>query len=206
MQATDAVVSKSAAIRSRLDHPIIDSDGHVAEFEPALFDYLKNVGGAGLVERFKALDGPYAFRWYGLTPEQRRDQRAARPPWWVHPTRNTLDRAASSLPKLFHQRLDEMGLDYTIIYPSLGLILLHMGDDEIRRAGCRALNQLNAGIFRAYADRMTPVAVIPMHTPAEAIDELEYAVKELGMKTAMVASYVKRPIPALARMLPESGS
>jgi hypothetical protein len=29
--------SKSAAIRARLSHPIIDSDGHTAEFEPALF-------------------------------------------------------------------------------------------------------------------------------------------------------------------------
>ena len=37
--------SKSAAIRAKLSHPIIDSDGHTAEFEPALFDYFRDIGG-----------------------------------------------------------------------------------------------------------------------------------------------------------------
>jgi hypothetical protein len=32
---------------------------------------------------------------------------------------------------------------------------------------------------------MTPVAVIPMYTPQEAIEELEYAVKVLGMKVPL---------------------
>ena len=31
--------------------------------------------------------------------------------------------------------------------------------------------------FGEFSDRMTPAAAIPMHTPQEAIDELEYAVK-----------------------------
>jgi hypothetical protein len=33
-------VSKSAAIRAHVNHPIIDSDGHTVEFEPAFLDYL----------------------------------------------------------------------------------------------------------------------------------------------------------------------
>jgi hypothetical protein len=33
-----------------------------------------------------------------------------------------------------------------------------------------------------------------MHTPAEAIAELEYAVKNLGLKVAMMASLIRRPI------------
>src|SRR3984957_13241120 len=105
-------ISRSAAIRARLNHPIIDSDGHVAEFEPAFFGYLRNVAGSGAVDRLKSLpDSPWHFRWYRLTPEERRQQRIPRPHWWVHPTRNTLDRATSSLPRLLHKRLDEMGLD-----------------------------------------------------------------------------------------------
>jgi len=36
--------SKSAAIRARVNHPIIDSDGHTVEFEPAFLDYLRQVG------------------------------------------------------------------------------------------------------------------------------------------------------------------
>ena len=96
--------SRSARIRERLNHPIIDSDGHVAEFEPAFFDYLKNVAGSAMVDRLKSLpDSPWHFRWYQLTPEERRRQRVLRPHWWVHPTRNTLDRATSSLPRLLHR-------------------------------------------------------------------------------------------------------
>jgi hypothetical protein len=178
---------QSAAIRARLNHPIIDSDGHTAEFEPALFDYLKDVGGSRAVDRLLSLpDSPFVFRWYKLTPAERRDQRQLRPHFWVHPAANTLDRATSSLPKLLHQRLDEMGLDFTIIYPSIGLFLVHLGDDELRGIACRALNKLHADSFREYSDRMTPVAVVPMHSPAEAIAELEYAVGTLGLKAAVM--------------------
>jgi hypothetical protein len=45
---------------------------------------------------------------------------------------------------------------------------------------------------------MTPAAVIPMHTPEEACAELEYVVKELGLKVVMMASMVRRQIPASA--------
>src|ERR1700736_4176354 len=150
-----------------------------------------------MVDRFKAmLDSPLHFRWYNLTPEERRRQRVPRPHWWVHPTRNTLDRGTSSLPRLLHERLDEMGLDFTIIYPSIGLFALHIPDDELRGAACRAWNQLHAEIYGPYRDRITPVAVIPMHTPAEAIAELEYAVEVLGLKAIVMAGWARRPLAA----------
>ena len=63
---------------------------------------------------------------------------------------------------------------------------------------------MKADLFREFSDRLTPAAVIPMHTPDEAIAELEYAVKQLGLKVAMVASYVRRPIPKVAREFPEA--
>src|SRR5215204_5301480 len=196
--------SRSAEIRARLPHPIIDSDGHTAEFEPAFFDYLKNVAGGNAVEQLKAApDVPFSFLWYRLSPQERRQRRIPRPHWWVHPTKNTLDRATSSLPKLLRERLDETGLDFTIIYPSMGMAMLHMGDEELRRAACRALNMYHADIFRECADRMTPVAVIPMHTPQEAIEELEYVVKELGLKAVLMAAQVRRPIPSVASAPPE---
>ena len=49
---------------------------------------------------------------------------------------------------------------------------------------------------------MTPAATIPMHTPDEAIEELEYAVKELGLKVIVMSSVVRgrfRPISAAHR-------
>jgi len=203
--------SKSAAVRARLPHPVIDSDGHTVEFEPAVLDYLQQIGGPRLVERYKterhkgmasSLGG--MLTWHRLTPEERRDQRATIPPWWALPTKNTLDRATAMLPKLLHERLADIGLDVTVLYPTFGLLAPHLDDEEIRRAACRAFNTYHADIFRDYSDRLIPVAIIPMHTPQEAIEELEHAVKTLGMKAVMLAGHVLRPVPAAARTAPDA--
>ena len=37
--------SRSAHIRSRLSHPVIDADGHIVESTPVLLDYMPEVGG-----------------------------------------------------------------------------------------------------------------------------------------------------------------
>jgi predicted TIM-barrel fold metal-dependent hydrolase len=197
--------SKSRAVRERLNHPVIDSDGHTLEFEPALLDYVRKVGGDSLVERYRGGINTGFLGWYQLTPEQRRERRALRPPWWALPTKNTLDRATGMLPKLLNERLDDLGMDFTVLYPTAGLFAPHMDDDELRPGLCRAYNLFHADVFREYADRMTPVAVIPMHTPKEAIEELEYAVKKLSFKAVMMAGHVRRPIPAAARISPEAG-
>ena len=189
--------SKSAKLRARLKHPIIDSDAHLAEFEPAFFDFLKATAGSEMVARYKSLaDSPYAFRWYRLTPAQRRALRAPRPIWWGHPAGQTLDRATSSLPKLYHQRLDEMGLDFAIVYPSLGMSMLHLGDDDLRRALCRTYNDMYAQLFREYGDRMTAAAIIPMHTPDEALAELEHVVRDLKLKAILMPSFARRRLAA----------
>src|SRR5947209_7262989 len=183
--SSDSGNSRSEQIRARVGHPIIDSDGHVVEFEPALLDYIREVGGPGILERYKrAWDTAFYFRWNHLTPAERRDHRVPRPVWWPYPAKNTYDRATAALPKLLHQRLDEMGLDFAILNPSQGLFAAHIQDDELRRAVCRAFNDYHADIFRDYADRMTPAACIPIHTPQEAIEELEHAAR-LGLKVVM---------------------
>ena len=202
MAATSA--SKSAAIRARLNHPVIDSDGHTVEFFPAVLDYLEQTGGTKVVERFTAgMGGGFFGGWYRLSPEERRERRATRPLWWALPTKNTLDRATATFPKLLYERLDEIGIDFTVRYPTLGIFPPHLADEELRRAGCRAFNLFHADLFQEYADRMMPVAVIPMHTPQEALEELEYAVQQSGMRAIMMAGHVWRPIPAIAPTSPQ---
>jgi predicted TIM-barrel fold metal-dependent hydrolase len=197
--------SRSAAIRARLDHPVIDADGHTIEFMPALLDYLREVAGSAVVDRYVAWqDENEMANWYRLSWEERHDTRTARPTWWALPARNTRDRATAALPKLLYERLDEFGFDFTVIYPSFGLFHPEFDDEELRRAACRASNTFHADIFRDYADRITPVAIIPMHTPQEAIEELEYAVNHLGLKAAMIPPLVRRPIAAVARRNPEA--
>jgi len=46
--------SAAAQLRARLDHPVIDLDGHWVEFGPQLNDYLKLVGGSKALEGFKS--------------------------------------------------------------------------------------------------------------------------------------------------------
>jgi predicted TIM-barrel fold metal-dependent hydrolase len=190
--------SKSAAVRAHLDHPVIDGDGHWLEPVPIFLDYLRDVGGASMVERFrkKATDVP----WYGMSQEDRLDRRPLRPTWWGEPA-NTLDRATAMVPRLFYERLDDFGIDFAVVYTSLGLFYVSNPDDELRRAMARAVNRMNAEMFREFKHRMTPAAVVPMHTPEEAIEEATYAVRELGLKVLMIANHVRRPLPVSARQV-----
>ena len=85
------------------------------------------------------------------------------------PARNTRDRATALLPKLLYERLDEFGIDFTVLYPSNGLVTVRTDDEEMRRATCRAFNMYLADHFREFSDRITPAAIIPLDTPEEAI-------------------------------------
>jgi predicted TIM-barrel fold metal-dependent hydrolase len=200
-----STASRSAQTRQSLDHPIIDSDGHHVEFQPAVFDVLARVGGNAMVDRYrKWVDENSLFAWYGLSPAERADRRVVRPPWWGIPMKDARDRATVIFPKLLHERMDELGLDFSVIYPTWGLMVGNVQDEEVRRAACRAMNIYSAEVFAAYSDRMTPAAVIPNVTPNEAIEELDFAVGELGLKGIVMNGYAARPVPAAQRLGPEA--
>jgi predicted TIM-barrel fold metal-dependent hydrolase len=107
------------------------------------------------------------------------------------------------MPRMLYDRLDELGLDFAVIYPTAGLGIARIDDDETRRAVVRGFNIVTADYFRALSDRMTPAAVIPMHTPEEAIEELEFVTRELGAKVGMFASAIRRQLPAAKGLDPE---
>jgi predicted TIM-barrel fold metal-dependent hydrolase len=192
-----STASRSTEIRARLDHPVIDCDGHLHEMSPLVLEYLAEVGGHDLARRFQEFQraNGFGFRaWLGKSLEERRAAAIHVMPWWAAPTANTLDRATAMLPRLLRARMDEIGLDFSVLFPTGGLEYPRIEDPELRRASCRALNRYLAEVYGAHPDRMTPAAVVPMHTPEEAIAELEYAVGTLGLKAVMIAGYVKRPV------------
>ena len=195
---------ESEAVRARLDHPIIDTDGHTVELTPLYLDYLKELGGADMPRRYtEATSARSNSRWASMTEAERRSVRAHCPPWWARPARNTLDRATASLPRLLHERMDRLGLDFAVLYPTEGLAgPPRFEDEELRRVSCRALNKFHAEFYGECSDRMTPAAVIPTHTPEEAIEDTEYAIRELGLKT-IVISHVDRAIPRVAEARPD---
>ncbi len=163
---------------------------------PIFLDYLRQVGGPSAVERFihKAREAG----WYEMRPQERMDRRIHRPTWWGEPA-HTLDRATAMIPQLFYERLDDFGIDFALVYTTLGLFYISNTDEELRRATARALNLMNAEMFRPYAHRMTPAAIVPVYTPQEAIAEATHAVQELGMKVIMIANHVRRPVPVAAQ-------
>ena len=101
--------------------------------------------------------------------------------------------------------MDELGIDFGVIYPTGGALFApFLRDDEIRRAACRAFNMYTADQFKGLEDRLTPAAVVPMFTPEEAVEELEF-IKSKGFKVAMLSSLIRRQVPAVARKAPEAG-
>jgi predicted TIM-barrel fold metal-dependent hydrolase len=196
----------SAEIHRRLDHPVIDIDGHMAEHLPTLAPYLEQEGLSldhPSLRRLLPGDGGTDRTWHEQSPDERAATRTPRGPWWSSPAHRTIDLATALFPPLLYERLDEIGLDFGVVYPSLGLVFLHTADERYRRGTCRALNRANAETFAPLADRLTPVAAIPMHTPEEAVAELDYAVTTLGFKAVLCAGYVQRPFAALADKDPE---
>src|SRR5580704_6481683 len=187
--------SEAQKIRAGLKHPVIDADGHWLEFGPIILERLEKFGGSRAVDGFRAFNGRVSKR-LTASEDERKRRRRAQEAFWALPTKNTRDRATEILPRLLYERLDEFGMDFTVLYPTAGLGIPFHPDDETRRATCRAFNRFIAEFFGEFSDRMTPAAVIPMHTPEEACAELEYVVKELGLKVVMMASMVRRQISA----------
>src|SRR6185295_10288926 len=59
----------------------------------------------------------------------------------------------------------ELGIDFGIVYPTAGLGLPRIADDATRRAVIRGFNVVTHEYFKDLRDKLTPAAVIPVHTP-----------------------------------------
>lgn len=178
-------------VRAKLDHPVIDADGHVIECEWLLDEYVREVAGPEIQARWRKRPPPYG---------------PTKMIWWGYPSAaHTADRAMAMFPKYFRARMDECGIDFAHMLSTAGLATLYVRDDELRAAGCRALNTMYADMFREVGDRIRPAAVIPTFTPEEAIRELEYAVLELGHKAVMVGTEIRKPYPEVFREAPQFG-
>ncbi len=188
-----ATGKSSREIRAELDHPVIDADGHIIEFLPAVRDFLIEEGGRQLADEFDEVLGA-AAKLDALSVDARREMGLFKLTWWPYPAENTLDRATGMLPQLLYERLDEFGIDYAVLYPTMGLTALSLDQADLRRASIRAFNRCAKEMFAPYSDRLTPVAMIPMYDPDEAIAELEYCRSELELRAVLLNGLVYRPL------------
>jgi predicted TIM-barrel fold metal-dependent hydrolase len=190
-------------IRRNLTHPVIDGDGHWVEYAPVFAEKMRKVAGDLGANGFLASQrrGPDSL---SLTREQRAARGVGMEGFWGRQSVNTLDRATAMMPRLLYERLPEFGTDFAIIYPTAGLRLPRIHDDATRRAVIRAHNIVTADAFHNLGDRMTPAAIIPMHTPEEAIAELEYVTRELGAKVGMFGSGMSRRLTTATQTDPDA--
>ena len=190
-------------LHSRLSHPVIDADGHWLEYGPVMKEEFRRIGGAAAVEAYETASQrvPNSLK---MSVAERGRRRVGMESFWSSPSENVLDRATAMLPRLMYERLDDLGIDFCVVYPTAGLSYHRMQDTRQRRAICRAYNVFAADQFRGLEDRVIPAAIIPMYTPEEAIEELEYAVKQLGYKVAMVGGLMRRRVAALEAENPEA--
>ena len=183
----------ATAIRAELGHPVVDADGHIIEYAPAIRDLVGDEAGGAVADRFTALaEGSRVRR--GLDHETRRANAVSRTGWWGVPARNTLDRATAMLPGLLHERLDEIGVDVAVLYPTVGLTIMAIDDDELRRAVARACNRYYVEAYGPYSDRLLTVGVVPTYDPDEALAELDHATG-LGLRGFLFGGLVLRPAP-----------
>src|SRR5215813_917398 len=181
-------------VRSRLTHPVIDGDGHWIEYGPVFAEKVRKAAGDkaadGLLRHMRRI--PDAL---SLSIAERRRRGIAMEGYWGRQSTNTRDRATAMMPRMLYDRLDELGIDFGIIYPTAGLGIPRIDDTETRRAVIRGFNIVTADYFREFSDRLTPAAVIPMHNPEEAIEELEFVTRQLGSKVGMFGSGIRRILP-----------
>ena len=80
--------SRSQEIRGKLRHPIIDSDGHNLELNPALLDYVQDIGGRDVRDRFEEmLRFSEKQEWVEMSDEARRYNWLTAPAWWGMPAK-----------------------------------------------------------------------------------------------------------------------
>lgn len=199
--ATAVHQSRSAQIHQHLAHPVVDADAHWLESVPVFYDYVKSVGGQRMLDELEAR-AHAGDRWFLASPEQRVSQRITRPNYWFGPG-PTIDRATSMIPKLLNERLPDFGIDFAIVYPTIGLGGFQGYPDDLRRCCIRAYNIMAADMFKTYAQRLTPAGIIPTLTPQEGIEEAEFIVNQLGLKVGMLHGVIQRPLPADAAWQPE---
>ncbi len=194
--------TESARIRSQLDHPVVDADGHWLEVHPVFWQYIDAVAGPAMVDRYLKVYGSVQGGWYNLTPEQRQAVRIRRPGWWGVPVK-AVDRAAAMIPRLFRDKLDDWGIDVALVYPTLGFGLVReIPDEELLEATVSAYNIMVVDIFKGTGDRIIPAGVATLNRPDLAIRQIDQAHK-LGIKMLSINGTVPRTLSADAAWQPD---
>jgi predicted TIM-barrel fold metal-dependent hydrolase len=99
-------------------------------------------------------------------------------------------RLAGDTPESWQVFLDAVGIEKTVLYPSGGLALGRVRDLGYAVDVARAYNDWIAETYVAHpSGKFQAAAVLPLQVPEAAVTELERAVEELGLCSAVLPSH-----------------
>ena len=91
-------------VRSKIDHPIVDGDGHWVEYDPVFSGKMRKVGGDLAADGFLKTMGTTREA-LSMSVAERRHKRMGQQAFWARQAENTLDRGTAMMPKLLYDRL-----------------------------------------------------------------------------------------------------
>src|SRR3954453_11559051 len=139
------VDSPSARAREQFDHPVIDADGHIREFLPAAMPYLRDALGPKLFESWRTAGTALRqARGQSTGMDERRRTRKPQSSFWATLSGDGIDRATAASPALLYERLDDLAMDYVVLYPTESFGVAGIADEDLRRGLCRGFNEFYA--------------------------------------------------------------
>lgn len=176
---------------SKREGLVIDADAHAVEDYDEFLEFLEPPLRA-LAPRFE-VDVHGAVRLVSI------EGRDFRPDFAFAPTPNleSKQRLIGDAATRVAQRiavLDDEGIDFSVVFPSLGLYFGLYRDAEVAEAMCRAENRWLGRWCREAPSRLGPAAVLPQQDAHRAAAELRRAVDQEGALAGMV-----RPNPCAGK-------
>ena len=148
------------------DLHVIDADGHVLENEKEIELYFegdyKGIKRSGVFSIFPSLDG------------------------WPRGFVRGLDKISTTTAETWIQFVDGSKLDAAVLYPTAGLSFGLIQDPDWACVVARAYNNWLYDRYCKVDSRLKGVAILPVHDPKEAVNELRHAVTEQKMVAALL--------------------
>jgi uncharacterized protein len=161
---------------------IVDGDGHIQEDTPGIRSFLPSPY-CDIAKRqlslFPPLDHLHSARAVE-TPPARDGRPVVGPQGWL-------------------EFLEDVGIEWTVLYPTAALAYGKIVSPDYAVAVTRAYNDWLHHTYLEFNPRFKGMAIIPLQDPEEAVKELRRAVTELGMLGAMMPSN-GLPVPLGSKM------
>ena len=170
---------------------IVSGDSHVVEPVDLYKTRLpKNMRDQALWEEDTILDEPLVP---GGHTQFRTVHTAGYEGWTVSRYRQFPGPTPDGLPDSILRDLDRDGVDATMLFPNLSFFALYTDVHERSIAHARVYNDWLAETYLPYSSRLRPAAAIPTTDAADAVKEIERAVR-LGL-TTLILPEIPQPFP-----------